>query len=84
MEIDCNQASDVISKHIKEIYFKASIPTVETWLFLLKESKEGLVERVKSRKKSTSCWFSKNFFENKSNVKFKGQKKVPQKDLYDK
>ena len=30
MEIDCDQASDVISKHIKEIYFKVSIPTVET------------------------------------------------------
>ena len=30
MEIDCHQASDVISKHIKDIYFKASITTVET------------------------------------------------------
>ena len=30
MEIDCDQASDVISKHIKDIYFKASITTVET------------------------------------------------------
>ena len=30
MEIDCDQASDVISKHIKDIYFIASITTVET------------------------------------------------------
>ena len=30
MDVDCDQASHVIKKHIKDIYFKASIPTVET------------------------------------------------------